>query len=229
MTVNSDNQTKALVPKKGNWFKRNLIALIVFLLVLVVTIALFIFRDEFARFQNWSYLGAFLISLTANATIVLPMPSIMILLPMGATFNPLFIGLAAAAGGTLGELTAYLAGYSGRGIWHDNKTYLKAAEWLKRWGMPIVFLYAATPMPLDAMGLAAGNLRFPVWKYALACLPGKVIKYVTIAFAGRWGWDQFINSERFRTTLIAVAIAVVAVLVLVALVLYIENWAWKKK
>jgi membrane protein YqaA with SNARE-associated domain len=229
MTIKSNNKQNTPSSKEKNWLKRNLLSALLFILVACITISLFIFRDEFASFGNWGYIGAFLVSLVANATIVLPMPSLMVLFPMGAAFNPFFIGLAAGIGGTFGELTAYLAGYSGRGIWHENRTYLKAVEWLQRWGMFIVFVYSVTPMPIDAMGLAAGNLRFPVWKYALACFPGKLIKYTGIALAGRWGWDQFINSEYFRTTTIAAAIAVVVVLVLLAAALFLERWDWKRK
>lgn len=229
MTVNSDNKQKSSPPEKGSWLKRNLLLLIMFPLVLSITVVLFIFSEELARFEELGYLGAFLVSLTANASVLLPMPALTILFPLGAAFNPLFIGLAAGVGGSLGEMTAYLAGYSGRGIWHDNKIYLRAVEWLKKWGMLTVFFFSVTPMPIDAMGLAAGNLRFPAWKYIIACFPGKVIKYVTMAYAGQWGWDQFINSDTFKTSLIASAIAVVIVLVLIVAALLLERWDWKRK
>ncbi|MCX6003011.1 MAG: VTT domain-containing protein [Chloroflexi bacterium] len=145
-----------------------------FLLVVGITVALFLSRDEITKFGNYGYLGAFLISVFTNATILLPMPSILLIFPLGAAFNPLYVGLAAGFGGAIGEMTAYLAGYSGRGVWHNNPNYLKAVAWLKRWGMLIVFIFSVSPMPLDLMGLAAGNLRFPAWKFFLPCWPGNM-------------------------------------------------------
>jgi VWFA-related protein len=44
------------------------------------------------------------------------MPGLVVLIPMGAAFNPFFIGLAAGVGGAMGEMTAYMAGYGGRGM-----------------------------------------------------------------------------------------------------------------
>ena len=137
---------------KGNWLQRNYLVIVMFLLVLGVTVALFIFRNEITKLGNYGYLGTFLLSLATNATIILPMPNILMILPLGATFNPLYIGLAAGLGGAVGEMTAYIAGYSGSGLWHENQNYLKAKGWLKKWGMLIVFVFAASPMPLDIIG-----------------------------------------------------------------------------
>ena len=200
-----------------------------FSLVLGVTIVLFIMRNEILKLGNYGYLGTFLLSLGTNATIILPMPSILMILPLGATFNPLYIGLVAGLGGALGEMTAYVAGYTGRELWHDNPNYIKAVGWLKKWGMLIVFIFAATPMPLDIMGLAAGNLRLPAWKFFLPAWPGKTIKYVVLAYAGYFGWKAFISNESLRTTLLITTIAAFSVLVLLVLALVWEHFDWKKK
>jgi membrane protein DedA with SNARE-associated domain len=132
-------------------------------------------------------------------------------------------------GGALGEMTAYIAGYTGRGLWQDNPNYIKAVGWLKRWGMLIVFIFAVTPMPLDIMGIAAGNLRLPAWKFFLPCWPGKTIKYIVLAYVGYWGWEAFISNENLRTTLIVTTIAALSILVLLVLALVFEHFDWKKK
>ena len=189
--LNSKNPEKQTPIVKGNWIRRNYLAPVMFLLVLGVTIALFVFRNEITKLGNYGYLGTFLLSLATNATIILPMPNILMILPLGATFNPLFIGLAAGLGGAIGEMTGYVAGYTGRGIWSNNPNYLKAKGWLKKWGMLIVFVFAVSPMPLDLIGLAAGNLHLPAWKYFLPAWPGKTIKYTVLAYVGYWGWECF--------------------------------------
>ena len=214
---------------KGDWLRRNFVSVLMFVAVAGITVALFFFQDQIVRLQNWGYLGAFIISITANATVVLPMPGLAILLPMGAAFNPFYIGLAAGVGGAIGEMTAYLAGYSGRGIWSDNKWYLRAVSWLQKWGTPVIFLFAVTPLPLDVMGMAAGNLRYPWWKYFVACIPGKIIKYIVLAYAGQQFYATFMSSAHFRVCLASFCAAAGVTLILVALALFLEDWAWKRQ
>jgi membrane protein YqaA with SNARE-associated domain len=225
--MNKSEKPASLVQK--NWLKRNFLAVMMFVLVLAVTIALFVLRNEILKLGNYGYLGTFVLSVATNATILLPMPSILMILPLGATFNPLYIGLAAGIGGAIGEMTAYVVGYSGRGIWHDNPNYIKAVGWLKKWGMLVIFVFSVTPMPLDIMGIAAGNLRLPAWKFFLPCWPGKTIKYIVLAYVGYWGWAAFIKNQSLQRTLLAASIAAVSVVVLTVLALVLEKLSWQKQ
>ena len=221
-------QAQAEDKAKGNWLKRNFVSVFMFVAVAGVTAALFIFQGEITRLKDWGYLGAFIISIAANATVVLPVPALIVLVPMGAAFNPLYIGLAAGVGGAMGEMTAYVAGYSGRGIWQENKWYVRAVGWLKKWGMPVIFLFAVTPLPLDVMGMAAGNLRYPAWKYYIACLPGKIIKYAVMAYAGKEFYASFISGPGFRTCLTAFCVGAGTALIVTALAFFWKAWTWKR-
>ena len=225
--MNKSETPAPLVQK--SWLKRNFLAVMMFVLVLAVTIALFVLRNEIVKLGNYGYLGTFVLSVATNATILLPMPSILMILPLGATFNPLYIGLAAVIGGAIGEMTAYVVGYAGRGIWNNNPNYIKAVGWLKKWGMLVVFVFSVTPMPLDIMGIAAGNLRLPAWKFFLPCLPGKIIKYIILAYVGYWGWAAFIKNRSLQTTLLAASIAAVSVVILIVLALVLEKLSWQKQ
>lgn len=225
----SDESDKKPPEVKQSWLRRNSFALIMFTFMLGITIALFVLKDEIGRLGNYGYLGTFLISMFTNATIILPMPSILLVIPLGATFNPALIGLAAGTGGVIGEMTAYVAGYSGRRIWADSENYLKAETWLKKWGMGIIFVFAVLPMPIDIMGFASGNLRLPAWKFFVPCWIGKTIKYVVLAYAGYFGWEAFNRNAELKTILSASCIAVVIVLVLLALALFWENRDWKRR
>ncbi|MDD5288782.1 MAG: VTT domain-containing protein [Dehalococcoidales bacterium] len=228
MVLNSGKPENPSPSVKKSWLRRNFLSLVMSILVVGITIALFIFQDDIIKLGNYGYLGTFIISLLTNATIILPMPSILIIFPLGATFNPLYIGLAAGVGGAIGEMTAYVAGYSGSGIWHNNPNYLKIKAWLQKWGMLIVFLYSATPMPLDLMGLAAGNLRLPAWKFFVPCLPGKIIKYIVLAYAGYFGWEAFNKSESLKEALFMSGIVILGVIILLGLALLLERWDWKR-
>jgi len=178
---------------KGEWLKKKAVPLLMVLLVIAITAALFIYRDRVAELGNYGYLGAFLVSLVSNVTIILPMPGFLLLFALGATFNPILVGLAGAIGGTIGEMTCYLLGYSGRGVVQNRRLYERSVRWLNRWGMLTVFIFAVTPSPFDVMGMVAGLLRFPFWKFFLACLLGKIVKYIGIALAGALGWEAVLR------------------------------------
>jgi len=154
--------------EERDWVKRRLIPLLILFMVVAITVCLFLYRDKVAQLGNYGYLSAFLISLIANATIILPFPGIVILFALGASFNPVLVGLAGGIGGTIGEMTSYMLGYSGRGVVENRRFYDKATQWLKKWGVLTVFIFALTPLPFDVLGIAAGVLRFPFWKFFVA-------------------------------------------------------------
>ena len=181
----------------ASWLKRNYLSLLALFLAVAIVIGLYFFAyrypDKVTEFESYGYLGAFLISLVTNATVVLPVPGFVLFFALGAAFNPVLVGLTAGVGGTIGEMTAYLLGFSGRGVIKNVKFYDRAVIWLKKWGSLTVFVFALTPLPFDVLGIAAGLLRFPVWKFFIACLAGKTILYIVLALAGDWGWESVLR------------------------------------
>ena len=174
------------------------------------------------------YLGAFLVSVVSNGTIILPMPGIIVLFALGASLNPWLVGLTAGVGGAIGELTGYAAGFSGRRILRNNSFYIRAVGWLRKWGVWVIFLFTITPLPLDVVGIAAGALRFPIWKFLVVCALGKAILYTGMAFAGKWGWDQVVDGALDAQTIWSVVGAVVTVLAVLVLALLVERWNWRR-
>ncbi len=174
--------------KKRGWLKRNFIPLLTVLLVIAITVGIFLYREKIAELEGYGYLGAFLVSLVSNATIVLPVPGIIIVLALGATFAPVLVGLAAGIGAGMGEMTAYMVGISGRGLVENRKLYDRLVGWLNKWGVLAVFVFALTPLPFDLLGIVAGVLRFPFWKFFVACWLGKTVQNIIVAYAGLYGW-----------------------------------------
>jgi membrane protein YqaA with SNARE-associated domain len=215
--------------KAGHWIRRNFVSILMFVGVTGITIFLFSIQDKLKGLGNAGYLGVFVISLAANATIVLPIPTLIVVLPLATVLNPFYLGVVAGVGGAIGELTAYVAGFSGRGIWSDNKVYQRAVTWLKKWGIGVVFFISATPLPMDVMGLAAGNLRFPVWKYLIGVIPGKIAKYVVLAYATAWGWDIYVNSAAFRENVLAFGVGVGVAFALLVIAFWLESINWTKQ
>jgi uncharacterized membrane protein YdjX (TVP38/TMEM64 family) len=158
---------------------------LVLILVIALTILLFVFRNEVKRLGVYGYPGIFIISIIANATIIIPIPGILITTAMGAVFNPLGVALAAGAGSAIGELTGYLAGFGGQVIIEKKDWYERVMKWMKKYGDVTIFTLSLIPNPLfDLAGMAAGTLKLPVWRFLLACFLGKFLKMLIFAYFG---------------------------------------------
>lgn len=154
-------------------------------LVLCLSAAIFLFRDRFKELAAVGYPGIFLVSLLGNATVILPAPSLALVFAMGSALPPLLVGLAAGVGEALGELTGYAAGFGGRAAIETGEKYQRLVAWMQKAGGPTIFVLSLIPNPFfDLAGIAAGTLRYPVWRFLLCCWLGKTIKTILVAWAG---------------------------------------------
>jgi len=177
-----------------NWLKRNYLSILSIIAIVVIALIIYLLGNRLKALGNLGYLGAFLISLICSLTIILPVPSLIVLIALASVFNPVLIAVAGSTGGTLGETTGYVLGYSGRHLLSGNRAYLRAEGWMKRWGVWAIMLFAFAPiLPADVAGIASGALRFPLWKFWAACWVGKTVKYVLIILASVWGWQTIIH------------------------------------
>jgi membrane protein YqaA with SNARE-associated domain len=188
-----------LAPKNGGCVQQRLLPIlsIVFVVVIVGGV-LYVYNsnpDLTAKLQEYGYLGAFLISAMLNATVVLPAGNFLVLAALGAAMpSPTFVGLAAALGAAIGEMTGYLAGFSGRAVLpQHHKWYQRVHGWLDRYGMWAIFGLSAAPLVFDVAGITAGVMRFPARKFFIACFLGRSILYIILAWAGALGWEQVID------------------------------------
>ena len=152
------------------------------------------FRDRLQELKQYGYAAVFLVGLVSNATVVLPVPGLAVSSVMGSVFNPWIVGLVGGLGQALGELTGYMAGYSGQTLVDGNPTYNRLTRWMQRYGTWTIFVLALIPNPVfDLGGMAAGTLRFPVLKFLVACTAGKVIKNMIFALAGYYGIETLLR------------------------------------
>jgi len=143
---------------------------------------------------GYSYLGAFLISLILNATVILPAGSFVVIATLGAALpSATLVGLLGAAGAAMGETVGYMAGYTGRAIVQRQEMYVRLEAWVKKWGVLTIFVFSLVPFIFDLVGIAAGVLRLPLWKFVLACWLGRTVLYVIIALAGARGWEAVLS------------------------------------
>lgn len=163
-------------------------------LVIVIAITVFIYsiRDRVQEFAAFGYPGIFLIALLANATVLLPAPGVAVIYAMGAIFNPFGVGLAAGTGGALGELSGYLAGFSGQGVIERTHMYERITPWVDKYGGWAILVLSAIPNPFfDAAGIAAGIAKMPLHTFLVFTWIGQMIKMTLFALAGKYSIELF--------------------------------------
>lgn len=171
--------------KKLTGWKLTVVRVLVILAVVGLTVFLFLNRDRVQELEALGYPGVFLISLLSNATLILPVPGVLFTSAMGAVFNPFWVAIAAGSGATLGEITGYMAGFSGQGVIENRTWYDKVTQWMKKFGGITVLVLAFVPNPVfDIAGMVAGALRMPLWKYLIFSWIGKVGKMMLFAYGG---------------------------------------------
>jgi len=157
-------------------------------LIFVIAITVYIIympEEQANRLESYGYLGIFLISILANATVIIPAPGLVIVFSMGAKFAPLLVGIAAGLGATIGELSGYLAGFSGQAVIEDQKRYDQMVRWMQKNGPLTIAVLAFIPNPLfDLAGMVAGALKMNVFRFLFFALIGKVLKMILFAYAG---------------------------------------------
>lgn len=160
------------------------------LTVIGITVYIYSIRDRVGDFAAYGYPGIFLIALMANATVFLPAPGVAVVFTMGSIFNPIGVALAAGTGGALGELSGYLAGFSGQAVVGRTDVYDKISPWIEKYGSWTILVLSAIPNPFfDIAGIAAGMAKMKLWRFLLFCWIGQIIKMALFAFAGAYSID----------------------------------------
>lgn len=126
--------------------------------------------------------GLFGLSALSTAALIFPVPGMALTVVAASVAPPIVVGVAAGTGQAIGELTGYLAGRSGDELLHARLSSSRFAAWMRRRGMPSVFVLALVPNPaFDVAGAVAGALRMPVVRFLMAAGAGKVLRNVIIA------------------------------------------------
>ena len=158
--------------------------------VVGITVYIYSIRDRVEDFAAYGYPGIFLIAMMANATVFLPAPGVAVVFAMGSIFNPLGVALAAGTGGAIGELSGYLAGFSGQAVVENTKVYNKITPWIEKYGGWAILVLSAIPNPFfDIAGIAAGIAKMSFWRFLLFCWAGQLIKMALFAYAGAYSID----------------------------------------
>jgi membrane protein YqaA with SNARE-associated domain len=144
--------------------------------------AFVLFPINWQAIGSWGYLGVFGAVFVATASVAVPIPYLLIVARAGSYLDPFLIAAVAGVAGMLGELTGYLVGIGGSGLIPHGRWFERVRDWICAYGFWCVALFACVPNPFfDAIGIVAGTLGYSWWRFALACLLGKSIKFLVAA------------------------------------------------
>ncbi len=168
--------------------KQRFISLAILLIVLSGMLAVVIFRDRLGISQELvertGYPTIAILSFVASASIFVPVPGVIAVCWGGMLLSIPLVAVVAGTAESLGELTGYAAGFGGRGLMKERTIYKRLEGWMTRYGVAVLFVLSVIPNPVfDVAGVAAGALRYPIWKFLLVVWVGKCIKSFGIAYA----------------------------------------------
>jgi membrane protein YqaA with SNARE-associated domain len=172
------------------------IAMIVIIIILAVrrtTLGQTLVRmvDEFhTNFGNWGiYIGVAVISIFGNFTVIFPVPYTVALIVVGASIpeaNPFLVGLAAGLGASVGEVSAWLIGRGGQEFVKSEKTERMRKLIEKGWAPVLIFIFAATPLPDDALLVVVGYTGYSIFKTVFWCFLGKFLLCAFTTAIPKW-------------------------------------------
>jgi membrane protein DedA with SNARE-associated domain len=138
------------------------------------------------------YLALFVVSAIGNATILLPIPVFLLIYAAGSASSDVFscfvIGVVAGAGAAVGELVGYAIGYGVEIEAHIDMKFGRQYDFTRKlfskYGFLVIPVFAATPLPHDIVGIICGVIRYPVEKFFIGTLIGKIIVSTVLALGG---------------------------------------------
>jgi membrane protein YqaA with SNARE-associated domain len=191
--------------------KRKYITVSLLVVTTCLTIGLSVFlvynHEYVVKLEHHGYLGLFLISLLAGSPLPIPTPSMILTFTLGSLLNPLYIGLVAGIGNTIGNVFLYYTGRAGLKIFKDfNRQDSRIGRVMrservsrlvesKSWGeMAIVFLLFIYPNPVATpLILAMGAARFNLTKFTIICWSGKTVQGLILSYLGHFGLRSLLH------------------------------------
>ena len=124
-------------------------------------------------------------------------PGVLFVFAMGAIFDPFWVAIASGAGAAIGELSGYLAGFSGQAVVENRDFYERLRNWMeshRKLSDLAIAVLAFIPNPLfDLAGMAAGTLKIHVARFLFFCLIGKILKMMMFSYAGASSIDWILG------------------------------------
>lgn len=165
------------------------VAILVFVLSFVLSIAFFVFKDFFAQTRSLGLLGLFIINFVSNASFFVSAPAMITVVAGGAIYPPFLVALVSSLGSAFGDMLGFILGLSTRKLVNhklNQKIWFAVLDgYFKKHGAWIVFVFALVPNPFfDSIGILAGVFIYSPLKFFLIVFLGRFLRYLLLAGLG---------------------------------------------
>ena len=164
--------------------------------------------EYIVRFQQYGYLGLFIMTVVTGFSIPLPVPYMVFTFTLGGLLHPALVGATAGLGLGIGGTLLYLTGRGGRHFlpqfnlsdppdeanpsrWSRFLRKIKVPrmmDFAKRRGALAIFILSVIPNPVFApVAVSMGAMRFGWYKFFTACWGGSTVKAMALAYLGYLG------------------------------------------
>jgi membrane protein YqaA with SNARE-associated domain len=182
---------------------------------------------------QYGYIGVVAISIAGALSIFVPIPDTIAVFTLaglkvgaGWIFEPMLLALAAAIGGAIGNLSAYILGLSSgkaiTGRFRKNLDFL--AKILNRFGAFAIFAFALTPLPDDLVFIPLGVKRYNPIKAVVSAMAGKFLFCLTVAYGARLSIGIIVNMLGAGSGLVSLLASTTSGVVL-AIAMFKVDWA----
>lgn len=154
-----------------------------FVIGILFALPYLLFKEKIQEFSTLGYIGLFVSCFVSNLSILLPTSSTIIIIAASLTLNPFICIVVGGIGTAFGEQASYVCGLIGSSGFDisTNRGKEITTKWFERNSFLTVLLFAFVPLPVfDIIGIIAGAKRMSWWKYTLAAVLGKVLKFTLV-------------------------------------------------
>lgn len=150
---------------------------------------------------RFGYLGAFLIALVGNLTIIIVFPYTIAIVFLATTgLNPFILGMATGIGAFCGELSGYILGRWGSTSFKRAKpeqydALERILDYRPRFVQWLLYLFSALPLPDDVLFIPLGMLRYSLWKLTWPAVLGKCTAGLIVAYTGSYALRPLVTDS----------------------------------
>jgi membrane protein YqaA with SNARE-associated domain len=180
---------------KGPARRAYILGIVGIIITVLMAVAVVYYGEEVREFEQYGYIGAFFISILGGATVVIPVPMLAVVFALGGVMKYTWlVGISAALGELVGAIAIYMTGHGAGTALSQSKhgriqaAYDRLLNLMQKRGSLTLFAVTSVINPFFyPAAFACGALQFGLRKYLFIVLAGKLIKCMTVVYAGYWG------------------------------------------
>jgi len=199
---------------KKRWSKKELgLGALAISITIALCIVAIYYKDELMNMEqlaSFGLVGVLVVSFIAGSTFsitAIPVPYWLLVFTLPSfiadqwgILAPVWVGLLAGLGASLGQFITFMIGYGGRTISErittkfSSRFYDRAIGVAERHGSLAVFLMSLIPNPIHLpMSIAIATLHYPPHKFFLFSFLGTGLKSLILAFCGYYGLNSLFS------------------------------------